>query len=246
MTTHITETTPRRAALIAGVGYVLLFLLGIFANFFVLAGLFESSDARATVANIADAEFLFRLGVVGFLVIFALDVVVAWALFILFKAVDPETSRLTAWFRLVYTVFLGVAVIFLFLVLQLVGGSDYLTAFAPGQLDAQAMLLLEAFNYAWLIGLACFGIHLVLLGYLLIKSNTAPRALGIVLAVAGSAYVFDTLARTLLSSYADYEAVFLVIVAVPAVIGELAFTVWLLTRAGKMAPSPAVADVGGI
>ena len=45
-------------------------------------------------------------------------------------------------------------------------------------------------------------------------------------------------ARAVIADYADVENVFLVIVAVPAVIAELWFTLWLLTRGGKrLAPS---------
>lgn len=233
MTSNITELSPRKAARIAGVGYLVLFVLAIFANFIVREGLIDSSDAAATFASIAESEFLFRTGMAAFLAVFIIDVVIAWALYVLFKAVSKQVSLLTAWFRLVYTVFLGVALIFFLVVLQLVSGAGYLTAFDQGQLDAQVMLLVDAFNYAWLIGLAGFGIHLILLGYLIIVSRVAPRILGVLLGVAGAAYVFDTLANMLVSSYSEYEAVFLVIVAVPAVIGELAFTIWLLTRAGS-------------
>jgi hypothetical protein len=57
--------------------------------------------------------------------------------------------------------------------------------------------------------------------------------LGVLLAVAGAAYVFDTLANALVSSYADHADVFLAIVAVPSVVAELSFAVWLLARAGR-------------
>jgi hypothetical protein len=232
MTTQITETSPRRAAGIAGVGYLTIFLLAIYANFFVRTRLIDPDDTAATFTNIADSEFLFRTGLVSFLLVFILDVAIAWALYVLFKSVSRELSLLTAWFRLVYTVFLGVALIFFLGVLQLVGGADYLAAFDPGQLDAQATLLLDAFNYAWLIGLAAFGIHLMLIGFLMLASGIAPRALGILLTIAGAAYVVDTVAYMMLSNYAEYESAFLVMVAVPSVVAELAFTVWLLRRAG--------------
>lgn len=241
MTSHITETSPRKAALIAGVGYLIIFVLGIFANFFVRTGLVAPDDAAATFANIADSEFLFRTGLVAFLIVFIADVVVAWALYVLFKAVSKELSLLTAWFRLVYTVFLGVAAIFFFLALGLVSGAGYLAAFDSGQLDAQVMLALDAFNYTWLIGLAAFGIHLMLIGYLMLSSRIAPRALGIVLSIAGAAYVIDTLAYSLLSNYAEWETAFLMMVALPSVIGELAFAIWLLMRGGK--PPAAVQEV---
>ncbi|MEA2009815.1 MAG: DUF4386 domain-containing protein [Actinomycetota bacterium] len=231
-TTALTETSPRKAARIAGVGYLIIFVLAIFANFVVREGLIDADNAAATFANIADSEFLFRAGIIAFLAVFIVDVVIAWALYVLFKSVSKELSLLTGWFRLVYTVFLGVALIFLLVVLDLVSGVGYLTAFEPGQLHAQVMLMLNAFNYAWLIGLAGFGIHLMLLGYLMLASGTAPRVLSILLAIAGAAYVFDTVANALLANYAEYETVFLLIVAVPSVVAELWFAVWLLTRGG--------------
>jgi hypothetical protein len=137
------------------------------------------------------------------------------------------------WFRLVCTVFLGVAAIFFFLALGLVSGAGYLAAFDSGQLDPQVMLALDAFNYTWLIDLASFGIHLMLIGYLMLSSRIVPRALGIVLSVAGATYVINTLAYSLLSNDAELETAFLVMVALPAVIGELAFAIWLLMRRDK-------------
>lgn len=229
----VTDVTPRMAARIAGVGYVILFLLGIFANFFVLEGLVEPGDATATAANIVESETLFRLGLLGFMVVFVVDVVVAWALYIVFRAVNRDLSLLTAWFRLVYSVFLGVALVFSFQVLQLLSGADYLKSFDGDQLDAQVLGALESFNYTWLIGLVCFGIHLVLLGLMILKSGNAPKMLGYLLVVAGAAYAIDTVGYALLANYGDYENGFLVMVAVPSVIGELWLGLWLLLKAGK-------------
>jgi hypothetical protein len=225
--------SPRTAALIAGISYIALFVLGIFGNFVVREGLVDSNDAAATFTNIQDAEALFRAGLVSFLIIFVLDVIVAWALYIVFKAANRQVSLAAAWFRIVYTVFLGVALIFFFLVLTLVSGAEFLNAFDQSQLEAQVALALEAFNYTWLIGLASFGIHLIILGYLLVTSHWAPKALGIVMIIAGTAYLADTLAYSLLPNYADHADVFLVLVAVPSVIGEFAFALWLLLRGGK-------------
>jgi hypothetical protein len=229
------DSTPsqRSAALIAGIGYVVLFVLGIFANFIVRTGLVDPSEAAATFENITNSEMLFRLGLVSFLIVFIVDVIVAWALYIVFKAVNRHVSLVAAWFRIVYTVFLGVAVIVLFLILELVSGAELLNVFDQGQLEAQVALAAEAFNYTWLIGLAGFGVHLIIIGYLLVTSRWAPRTLGFVIAAAGTAYIVDTLAYGLMPNYANYASVFLVMVAIPSVIGEFSFTLWLLVRGGK-------------
>lgn len=230
--------STRRAAQLAGVSYVLLFALGVFANFFVREALIVTDDATATVENIVESEGLFRLGMVSFLAIFILDVVVSWALYIVFRDANREVSLLAAWFRLVYTVFLGVALVFFFQALQLIGSAEFLTAFDSDQLNAQALVALDTFNSTWLIGLVGFGIHLMFLGYLVLTSRYAPQALGYVLIAAGAAYVTDTVAHSLLSNYNDYETLFVAIVAVPSIIAEGWFGLWLLLRAGNRRPSP--------
>jgi hypothetical protein len=224
---------PRRAAVIAGIGYVVLFVLALFANFVVREGLIVTGDAAATAANIGESEGLFRLGLFSFVGIFAIDVVVAWALYIVFRSTNRDLSLVTAWFRLVYTILLGVALVFFFQALQLLDGANYLAAFSSEQLNAQALVALDTFNSTWLIGLLAFGVHLVFLGYLAMKSGTAPTALGFVLMVAGTTYVIDTVAHSLLANYNDYAGLFVAIVAVPAIIGEGWFGLWLLLKGGK-------------
>jgi hypothetical protein len=218
---------------IAGAGYVILFALGIFANFFVREGLIVTDDAQATAANIAESEGLFRAGMISFLVIFLLDIIVAWALYIVFRPANRDLSLVAAWSRLVYTVFLGVALIFFFQALQLLNGAGFLDAFATEQLQAQALVALDTFNSTWLIGLTAFGLHLALLGFLILRTRSAPRALGYILIAAGLAYALDTSAHTLMANYTDYETAFTTMVAVPAVIAEGWFGLWLLLRAGK-------------
>jgi hypothetical protein len=238
------DVSPRTAAVLAGTGYVALFILGIFANFFVREGLIVTDDAQATATNIADSEGLFRLGMISFLAIFVLDIIVAWALYILFRPASRDLSQIAAWSRIVYTVFLGVASIFFIQALQLLGTADYLTAFAPDQLNAQALVALDTFNSTWLIGLTAFGVHLAFLGYLVLRSRYAPRALGYLLIAAGAAYAIDTCAHTLLGNYTDYESAFIAMVAVPSIIAEGWFGLWLLLRAGRTGSLRRVPSIG--
>lgn len=228
-----TDTSPRRAAIIAGVGYVVLFVLAIFANFVVREGLVVAGDAAATAANIRGSEGLFRLGLVCFLIIFIVDVFVAWALYIVFRGVNRDVSLLGAWLRIVYTVFLGVAIIFFYQTLQLLGGADFLGAFAAAELEAQALVALDSFNSTWLVGLAAFGVHLVVMGYLIISTRLAPKVLGYVLVASGVAYVVDTIAHSMLSNYAEYALPFTIMVAVPSILAEGWFGLWLLIKGGK-------------
>jgi Domain of unknown function (DUF4386) len=76
-------------------------------------------DAATTANNIMANGLLFRSGIACFMVLVILDVVVAWALYILLKPVNKSLAMLAAWFRLVFAAILGVALHDLLSVLQL-------------------------------------------------------------------------------------------------------------------------------
>jgi hypothetical protein len=233
MSGRIADLSQRQAARIAGFAYVIIIVLAFFANFYVLDRLREPGDAAATFSNIADSEGLFRSGVVAFMAVFVADAVVAWALYIFFRRVNRDLSLLTAWFRLLYTAMFGIALLNLAVVVLLVGGADAATAVGVGPRDAQAMLFLDAYEYGWAIALVCFGVHLALLGFMVLRSDYAPSVIGILLMMAGLGYLVDSVARLLLLNYEDYSDLFLLLVAVPAIAGEFSLTVWLLLRGGN-------------
>jgi hypothetical protein len=227
MTNRIADISLRKAAIVAGLGLLIMTILAIFANFFVLQSLIVPGDAAITANNIMANELLFRLGICSFIIVAILDVVVAWALYVLLKPVNKSLSLLSAWFRLVYAAILGIALVNFFSVLQFLSGADYLTAFEPNQLHAQVMLFLNAFNYGWTIGLIFFGIHLSILGYLVFKSGYIPKILGVLLIIAGLGYLIDNFVIFLLPNYGAT-------IAMVTFIGELLFMLWLLFKRGKI------------
>ncbi len=221
----------RKIAGITGAGYLIIFISGIFANFFVLQGLVEPDNAAATMHNIETGQALFRTGILSFIFMVVCDVLLAWTLYQLLRPVNKDLSLLSAWLRLVNGTIFGIALFNLFKVLQMVNGAHYRTLLTADQLHAQVMLSLGSFNDTWLIGLIFFGLHLFVLGYLILRSGYVPKLLGILLIIAGAGYLVDSFAHFLLPDYAAYETVFALVVVVPGVIGELAFTLWLLARA---------------
>ncbi len=233
MTFGLSDISPRQAAVVAGAGYLVIFVVGFFAEFFVRANLVAPGDAAATAGNILESAWQFRAGIVGYLIAAVVDLLVALALYVFLKPVSAGLSLLAAWFRAAHAVILAVATGHLLSVVRLLGDAAWLSAIETGQRHAQAMVLLEAFDDAWLIGLVFFGLHCLVLGYLILKSSYVPRILGVLLMVAALGYLVDSFANFLLPNYSDYETLFLVIVAVPAVIGELSLCLWLLLKGGK-------------
>ncbi|KAA3621516.1 MAG: DUF4386 domain-containing protein [Bacteroidetes bacterium] len=220
----------RFLALFAGIGYLIIFVSGIFANFFVLETMIFPGDAVATAENILTDPGQFLTGIISFVFMVVFDVLLAWALYLLLKPVNENLSLLSGWLRLVNGTIFSIALFNLFDVSLLLSGEKYLEVFQPDQLYAQVMLKLEAFNSGWLIGLVFFGVHLLVLGYLIIKSGFVPRFIGYLLLVAGAGYLIDSFAQFTMANYEDYANVFMLIVVVPGVIGELSLTIWLLIK----------------
>lgn len=221
MKNRVPEVSPRRAAIVAGLALLIMTVLAIFLN---PSSLVVPGDAAASANKIAANELLFRASVCAFMIVAILDVMVAWALYVFLKQVNRDLSLLTAWFRLVYAAILWTALASLLGVLLLSGGASYLTVFETDQLHALAMLLLNAFSYGWSIGLVFFGLHLLLLGYLVFKldySGYIPRILGVLLVVASLGYLIDGFGMLLLPSYDVSIALF-------TFFGELLLMLWLL------------------
>jgi uncharacterized membrane protein YczE len=99
------------------------------------------------------------------------------------------------------------------------------------------MLFIKSYDYGFNVGFVFFGLHILGLGYLIVRSDYIPKVLGVLLIIASVGYFIDSFASLLSSDYANNETLFFVFVAVPAIISELALTVWLLIRGGKRLPA---------
>jgi len=220
------DISLRTSAIVAGLGLLFMAILAPIANFGVIEKLIVPGDAASTANNIMASAGLFRIGIVIFLIVAILDVVVAWALYILLKSVNKSLSLLAAWFRVVYAAILAFALSNLLIVLQLLSGSDYLKAFETNQLYAQVMLFLNGFTDGWDLGLLIFGLHLMVLGYLAFKSGYIPKILGILVIVAGLGYTIDSGGKFLSPNYTLSLSTF-------TFIGEVLLIFWLLWRGIK-------------
>jgi hypothetical protein len=218
----------RAAGLIAGAGILGMAVLAPFGALFAVGGLVTEGDAARTAADIVASAGLFRLGVASLFVVIVLDVVVAWALRRVFAPVSSGLSTLAAWFRLAYAAVFLVAVSQLAGVPDLLSSEAYSAVYTPGQLHAQALQRLDAFTDIWDAGLLLFGAHLLILGWLAYRSGFVPRALGVLIAIAGAGYAFDSLAAVL----AGRDALS---VSTVTFLGEFLLAVWLVIRFRRLA-----------
>ena len=234
MTAQLSDTPIRQAALVTGIAIIIMALAAVFAMDVVPGELIVPGDAAATTGNIQNSALLFRAGVFSLLIILICDVLAAWGLYIILKPVNSALSLLTAWFRLVYVAILGTALNNYITVLLLTGGENYLTLLGPDQLRAQVMVLLNAFNDTWSMGLIVFSLHILLLGYLVLKSGYIPKTFGILLLLAFLGYALAHSINLLLPDSESIQRLIGWIFIIPMVVGEVGLGVWLLIKGVKI------------
>jgi hypothetical protein len=219
--------TLRQAAMIAAFG-VLLSLGVPVAEFIVRPMLIVPGNIEETIRSIGANRGLFVASMFAYFIAFVGDVVVAWALYVLLAPVNRALSLLTAWFRLIFAVIALGALLNLATVFRILNSPDSLSAFGPEQLNAQVLLLLSSFQWEWGLGMALFGIHLGLLGYLVYRSGYIPRTVGIGLVIAGLGYLIYYLQPYV---HPDIDLPFIITFTG---LGELVFLLWLLLRGWKI------------
>ena len=214
-----------KSARFAGFLYLLIAVCGGFSFFYMRNTIIVPGDAIATANNLMASEWLFRLGIVADAIVFLSEILLIAILYTLLKPVSKTLSLAAAFARLAMVTMQGMNLLNYFFVLLLVGGTGYLAVFDAGQLNALVLLFLNAYEYVALIWGVFFGLHTLLLGYLVYKSGYFPRALGILLVLASFGYLIDSFGNFLLPQYDELYASTVVLLAI---VGELSFTFWLL------------------
>jgi len=79
------DISQRKAALVTGLGLLIMTIFYIVAELFIFQNLIVHGDAAATANNIMANELLFRTGICFFLIVIVCDVVVACGRFMFFS-----------------------------------------------------------------------------------------------------------------------------------------------------------------
>lgn len=220
-----TNASPRHTARLAGLFYLITALAGGFAEIGVRGRVIVSGDAAATARNILSSEGLYRLGFVADIVAGAAYVVVTLLLYRLLKPVDRSLSLLAAFFSVVGIAIGGVAALGHLAPLLLLKGADYLAPYNIDQLQAMALLSLKLHAQGYLICLVFFGLYEALLGYLIFRSTFLPRTLGVLVGIAGLAFLTNSFALFLSPALGSALNPFLL--ALDG-LGEISLTLWLI------------------
>ncbi len=227
MTDVNVETSPQTYARIGGVLYLIIIVVGLFGEAFVRDRLIVSGDATATAANIRSMESLWRFHIAAELFLLICAVALLLILFVLLRPVSRDLALLAAFFNLVSIGLEAATTLYLVGALFPLGNAGYLKAFAPEQLYAMASLSLKSHSYGFGVSLIFFGCFCLVIGYLIFGSGYLPKALGVLMQIAGLSYLTNSFALILAPAVANrlFPAILL-----PAFVGEASLCLWLLVK----------------
>jgi hypothetical protein len=219
----------KTAALISGISLLIMVVAAPIAEIYAYPKLIVRSSLSDTVTNLSTHKSLFTICIFGYLVTFILDIIVAWSLYVFLKRANAEVSLLAALFRIVYTIVGLVALLNLVSVYRIVYSSTVFT------LDNQSNHLqvahyLNAFKSQWYFGLVFFSLHLITLGFLIMKCSYVPWLLGILLIITGLGYSLTTFKPFLFpNTKIDFSSF--------TFYGEIIFIFWLLIKCWRVKPA---------
>ncbi len=221
------EISPQFYARSGGLAYLIIIIAGALGELFIRNKMIIPGDAAATAHNIAASPLLWRIGIAGDIVMHVCDLILAVVYYTLFKQVNKSLAFLSLLFGLIQTAVLVANKLNLLMPFFLLGDQEYLKAFNPQQLQALAYIAIRAHGYGFGIGLIFFGFSCLIDGYLIFKSTFLPKALGIMLFVAGVCYLVNSFVQILFPVLSD--KIFSIILT-PVFIAELSMSLWLLIR----------------
>jgi hypothetical protein len=213
----------------AGVLYFLFMIVAIFGEFFSPTFMVPG-DAAATARSITAAESTYRLGILTGLVTLLVFIFLVERMYKLFRDVDRGQALLMV---LLVTVGVCVALANLlnkFAPLVLLSGADYLSVFTKPQLDALALGFLRFHSGGAIIAMAFWGLWLFPFGVLVIKSGFLPRVLGILLLVAGLAYLINSITSLVLPDHRQVVSR----IMMPLYFAEVPIIFWLLIKGARV------------
>ncbi|MEK4345171.1 DUF4386 domain-containing protein [Paenibacillus sp. FSL P4-0184] len=227
-------SNQRKSALTAGISLIIMTLASFFSYGFVHGNLVVQGDASATFNNLVSSTNLFKGEILGWIIIMITDILVAWAFYVFLEPINQKLSLLGSWLRLTYSAILGIAILNLIVVLLLTGNTIDFSSLKIEQTQAFMMLFLEAFQWIWSMGLVVFGGHLLIVGYVALKSDIIPKVIGILLLLASIGYMIIHLSKIFLPQYEGVITILNYVFTIPMIVGELGFGIWLLLRGGKL------------
>lgn len=212
-----------RTARTTGLLYLGLAITGTLSFLVIRSQLYVAGEPDATLGNLMDQEGMARLGIALEMGVVVTQALAALWFYRLFRSVDAFAAGCLAAFGLVNAVAILTSAAFLATTIQVAADPGL----APGgDAAATVQLMYVVSDGLWDVGGLFFGLWLVPMGWLVLRSGWMPRPLGWILIGGGACYVLGAFIGQLVpDSGAVADAL-----AIPASVGEVWMVGYLLLR----------------
>lgn len=228
MTTKVEINTYRTTATVVGAMYVAGFVVGIGGEALIQSVLGAPNHLATVSAN----GMMLAIGAILWLVAVVGDAAHGVLMFPILKQHSERIAVGYLGARIMDAVFIAVMV--LFLLLQIPLGSEYLKAAAPDTFYLQALsaVSVQASQYAYQLGMSTLGIAGLMLCYTLYKAKLIPRVLA-VWGLIGYAVIFVGMVSEMMGSGLGLAS------SIPGGLWEMFIGVWLIVKGFNI---PAIAS----
>lgn len=209
-----------------GLIYLIVVATGVVSLVVVPSRLIVSSDAVRTVENITASQGLFRLGIAAGLICNIAFLILPLAIYKLLSPVDRNLAVLMVIPAVVSVPISLCGWVNMLDVLTLLSGRTDLVGGSAGQLNTEVIRSLARHENGVLIAEIFWGLWLLPLGLLVLRSGVFPKLLGVFLVAGCVGYLIDVFGTTLVPGYTS--SVLARIATKPASIGEIGICLWLL------------------
>ena len=214
-----------KSAKMAGIFYLIFIILLPIATT-LRSQIVISGDAAGTAQNILANEMMFRITIITELFAAIFFVLAAWGLYTLLRTVNKNTALLFLLLNACGAAVQCASIANLSTALTLLSGNDYLSVIPTAQLQAQALLNIEAYHHGFIVANVFFGVWLLPLGYLVYRSGFLPKWLGVLIMADFVCVIYWILQAILLPDYGYISTPGFAI----SFVAEVALTLWLLVK----------------
>lgn len=217
----------RVEARIAGALYWLVIVGGLFAGA-VQGFLTVPGDPAATAQAIAAHETLWRWGIGIHLVYLAFPAIIMDVLlYRIFRPVQPALALLGLASALTAGAVEGAALLHLYVPLAASEAGAPLVPLGEGERQALASLAIRLYDTGSGFGLLFFSGFCAATGALILRSRLLPRAIGVMMLLAGTCYFVSSLTNVVTPALAG---LLLPWILLPCFVGEASLATWLLVK----------------
>jgi hypothetical protein len=231
MTMNI-RAKPNLYARTAGAIYLAVIVFGGFSEGFVTSKIIVGGNAAATAHNMLALSPLWSFSLAGNLIVPVIAVAQLWIEYLLLRPVSRSLALLFVLMNAVSLAVEAVSKIFQILPMAILTDHGLSGAFSTAQIYSLMDLSLKVHEISFDITLIFFGFACIIAGYLYYKSKFVPKAIGLLLQLAGGCYVVASFAALFAPRVSDAITPFILL---PPFVGEAATCLWLLVKGVNVA-----------